>query len=195
MRIYRYALGVAAVLLLSVAGAGAQDGGKTGITMGYPASIGVIWHANDKIAIRPEFSISGTSSESSPAPSFTSKTDGWGYGVGASALFYLHTYDHLRTYFSPRFTYGHATTNGESSGLATLPSGIATVTTKSTANTSGITGSFGAQYALGDKFSVFGEVGFGFNHSSTTTSSTAISQKVTGNGWGTRTGVGVIFYP
>lgn len=194
MRMYREVAGVLAFLLLGVTGATAQDKGKTGITMGYPASIGIIWHASDKVAIRPEFSISGSNTKSEPAQSFSSTSDGWAYGLGASALLYLHTYDHLRTYFSPRFTYSHGMTTGESSGLSGTTT-ITTVSTKTTTTSSGAVGSFGAQYALGDKFAVFGEVGFGFSHSSTTASSSALSQKLTGNSWGTRTGVGVIFYP
>ena len=59
MRIYRTVSGVLALLLCGVTGAAAQDGGKAGITMGYPASIGILWHAGDRVAIRPEFSISG----------------------------------------------------------------------------------------------------------------------------------------
>ena len=31
----------------------AQDTHKVGITMGYPASVGLLWHASNKMAIRP----------------------------------------------------------------------------------------------------------------------------------------------
>ena len=53
-------------------------------------------------------------------------------------------------------------------------------------------GSFGAQYAMGSKFSVFGEVGLGYSRSISPTSS--IYSKTTSTTWSTRTGVGVIVY-
>jgi hypothetical protein len=46
---------------------------------------------------------------------------------------------------------------------------------------------------------VFGEVGFGFSrqtsHSSVTTLVIIPSTDVKGNSWGTRAGVGIVFYP
>jgi len=184
MRIRRH-LPICLALLALATPAGAQDNGKTGLTMGYPASIGIIWQASDKVAIRPELSFSGGSGKVSGS-SFVTDSDSWTVATGVSALFYLHTYDHLRTYFSPRFTYSHisATTNA---------SGFTNSSTTTKGNGTSVAGSFGAQYALGDKFSVFGEVGFGFGHS--TTKSGITSAKASGNSWATRTGVGVIFYP
>ena len=185
MRIRRL-LSLAAGLVLAGSGtAGAQGAGKTGVTMGYPASIGIVWHATNKVAIRPDLSLSGGSAEISGS-SFENDTDALSLGTGVSVLFYLRTYEHLKTYFSPRFTYSRTRTTSTSSGFTTASS---TATSTST----GGAGSFGAQYALGDKFSVFGEVGFGVSHQKGTTSTS--SNKATGNSWGTRTGVGVIFYP
>ena len=75
MQIRRFLVLAAALLVLTGRTAGAQGAGKAGVTMGYPASIGVIWHASDKVAIRPELTIAGASSKtsgSSPiAPSTT----------------------------------------------------------------------------------------------------------------------------
>ncbi len=45
-----------AVLMLLVCGVGrayAQDDPRVGLTMGYPTSVGVLWHVTDRIAIRP----------------------------------------------------------------------------------------------------------------------------------------------
>ena len=171
--------------LAAVSTAGAQDQNKVGITMGYPASIGVVWPVTDTVAIRPELSFSGASSDSA-ASSFESESDGWAFGTGVSALFYLRKYDNLRTYVVPRFTYSRATTTVTSSSFTNSE------TTTTTSNT-GLAGSFGAQYSLGDKFAVFGEVGFGFNHSWGTSSTT--TAKASSNTWGSRTGVGIIFFP
>jgi hypothetical protein len=185
MRIHRM-LPLALALLASSAGAAAaQDKGKIGITMGYPPSLGLLWHASDKVAIRPEFSMSGSSSESSSS-SFGLESDSWTFATGASALFYLHTYDHLRTYVGPRFIYSHLRATSKSSGFTQTSS-----TTKGDAVGGG--GFFGAQYALGDKFRVFGELGFAVDHS--TTKTTSGTGKATANAWGTRSSVGVIFYP
>ena len=66
MRIRRFLL-AAGLVCLTCGTASAQGAGKTGVTMGYPASIGVIWHASDKVAIRPELSLIGGSRVLSPA--------------------------------------------------------------------------------------------------------------------------------
>lgn len=113
MQIRRFLFLAGGLLFLTCRTAGAQDAGKTGVTMGYPASIGFIWHASDKVAIRPELSISGGSSESSPS-SFAAENDTWSLGTGVSVLFYLDSYDHLKTYFSPRFTCSRNTTESTS---------------------------------------------------------------------------------
>jgi hypothetical protein len=174
------------LLALGATPAAAQDRGKVGITIGFPAAIGVLWRVNDKVAVRPELALSGNSSESTSS-SFESEAEGWTIATGASVLLYLNTYDNLRTYFTPRFTYSRLSTTSESEGPFTNP------TTKTTGNSVGATGSFGAEYSLGNKFAVFGEAGFGFSHSTTTSSTAGV--KVTGNTWGTRAGVGVIFFP
>ena len=171
--------------LAAVSTAGAQDQGKIGLTMGYPASVGIVWPVSESVAIRPELSFSGSSSDSSGS-AFESEADGWAIGTGVSALFYLRKYDNLRTYFVPRFTYSRATNTVTSSSFTNTES------TTTTTNT-GLAGSFGAQYSLGDKFGVFGEVGFGFNHS--TGKSTTTTGRASSNTWGTRTAVGVIFFP
>jgi hypothetical protein len=185
MRIARLATMAALMGLAAVSTAGAQEQHTVGITMGYPASIGLLWRLNDKVAIRPELSITGSDSGSSGS-SFVTDTSSWALGTGVSALFYLHKYDNLRTYVVPRFTYNRNSNTSTSSGFTTAE----TTTTNTSA---GFAGSFGAQYSLGDRFGVFGEVGFGFNHS--TAKSSFSGTTLSGNTWGSRTGVGIIFYP
>src|SRR3954462_6940189 len=133
----------AAMLLVASGTAAAQDPGSVGVTGGYPSTIGIIWHASDKIAIRPEVSLSGGSSESS-AGSFDTYGSRWSVGTGASVLFYLHTYDRLRTYISPSFSYAHISSTSTTSGLSTLP-GITTASVTTTGHSVGGDGSFGAQ--------------------------------------------------
>ena len=184
MQIRRFLFLAAVLLFLTCRAADAQDAGKVGVTMGYPASIGILWHVSDKVAIRPELSIAGGSSEGSGG-SFSAESDNFTFGTGVSVNFYLHTYDKLKTYFSPRFTYSRSTTENSSSGVTT--SSFETTST----NTGG-SGSFGAQYELSDKFSLYGELGVVFAYTKATNSNGP--SKTTGNAWSTRSGAGVVFY-
>ena len=187
MRIGRLLACSLALVIAGATGAAAQDSGKVGITMGYPAAVGIIWHLGDKVALRPELTFSGSSSETDRAGNVIDiESDGWAFGTGISALFYLHQYDRVRTYFSPRFTYTKIKTTSSSSN------GVFDSSSTGRASTYGIAGNFGAEGRIADKFSAFGEVGFGYDH--TTTSSSSSSTRTTGNTWGTRAGVGVIFY-
>jgi hypothetical protein len=162
----------------------AQEKSDVGVTMGYPASIGLIWHASEKIAIRPEFAF--THSENDGHSTFTT-TEGSGnsVGVGASVLFYLRKWDHLQTYVSPRYTYSRTTS--ESHDLNPPNSSSESKTTSNQAS-----GYFGAQYSPHQRFSVFGEAGYGWTR--TTGELLSGSSTSTTTSKGTRTGVGVIFY-
>jgi hypothetical protein len=60
MRTVRFAAALAAALGIPAA-AGAQDTPRAGLVIAYPAAVGILWHASDTIAIRPEFNLAGTS--------------------------------------------------------------------------------------------------------------------------------------
>ena len=158
---------------------------RVGLTMGYPSSFGVVWHVNDKVALRPELSLAGGSSETNGS-GFNGESDTTAVSVGISALFYLNTADKLRTYVSPRFTYAHSTSEQDLSSVTNSSS-------KSTTNATAGQGSFGAQYYVSNRFAVFGELGFGF--SSTEGTSSLTTTKGSATAWGTRSAVGIIFYP
>jgi len=157
--------------------AGAQDTRKIGITMGYPASVGIVWHATDSVAIRPAITFSQTSNEGT-AGDFSS------FGLDLGALFYVKKYDDVRTYITPRFTYTHSSSSVPST---VLPSGDLT------SNMTGGVGAFGAQFAPSPRFSVYGEVGIGFSHR--TSEITVFGASLKGTTWGTVAGVGIVFYP
>jgi len=176
MRIRRMAVVIALVAPVFVlAPARAQDTRKTGITMGFPESIGMIWESRT-VALRPEITLSGASIDSGGSGSSTS----WNIGIAVAALFYLHQDDHLKTYVSPRFDYGHSHTSTD---------GSSGVNTSNSHWGAGGAGSFGAQYALGDRFAVYAEAGLQFSHSP------LAGGNGSGNAWGTRTAIGGIFYP
>jgi len=176
MRKWRSVLGLLFVLTASGTAA-AQEHGAVGLTMAFPAAIGVIFHATDKVAVRPEFTFNHNSTELT-----TLDATSWSVGTGVSALFYLRTQDRVQTYVSPRFSYTHSESNA--AGTTAIPG--------SSSNGTGFSGSFGAQYSPSAKFSVFGEVGVGYTRS--TTKSDLTGSDLMTSSWGTRAGVGIIVY-
>ena len=173
------------VLLCGIGTAHAQDNSRIGLVMGYPASIGVLWHVTDRIAIRPEidFFRSTVTVERTgglvplPEDEDTSSV----VRPGVSALFYLGPKEDLRTYVSPRFVF------------------VSTGTTGSDEETDSylVSGSFGAQYALGRRFAVFGEIGIEWTKSTSRFDSlTPIAGTTTfrRTGVASRSGVGVVLY-
>jgi hypothetical protein len=170
--------------------AAAQDSGQVGLTMGYPAAVGVIYHVTDHLAVRPEFTASRASTDSS-SPLVRNGTT-WSLGVGVSGLFYVSKWDNLRAYVSPRFTYSHDKNSIESEVLIPIgqPAGQ-TIVVESTGKAYSLSGSFGVQYSLSHKFGIFGETGLAYTH---TILDDAVGTTIKSDGWGSRTGAGVIFY-
>jgi hypothetical protein len=203
MSMRRIGLLAAITIGLLAPAAFAQDDPRVGITMGYPASVGIIWQVNDRVALRPEVSAQKSSGEFTSTASFslggtttttitTSTSDAWQVGVGLSALFYLTTHDALRTYISPRWSYVRTSTSNSSAGLPP-PS----QTSGSVGNGHFVSGSFGAQYALGRRFGLFGEVGVGYtraDNAPSLTGSGVIATQTTTRTLATRSGAGVILY-
>jgi hypothetical protein len=192
----------ATAALLGAAPAAAQDAGQVGITMGYPATIGVLWHPSDRIGLRPEVSLTRGTSEttitlSTPvfgvprvSESEVTTSENWLVGTGVSALFYLVKGDALRTYVSPRFTYARSSSTGTT--FVSLPVVIAPPTTVT--SNYGVSGSVGAQYALAKRFGVFGEVGLAYARSTITPNSTTFRSEGKNTTIGLRSGVGVVLY-
>ena len=155
MTVRRSALFGLATLLTAASIASAQDK-KVGLTMGYPSSFGVVWHVSEKVAIRPELSLAGSSAETTAA-GFSSESNSTAIGTGISALFYLNTADKLRTYVSPRFTYSHSTTEQRSSSITNSSA-------KNTTTSTGGQGSFGARSRREQSLRGLRRAGVGFAH-------------------------------
>jgi len=166
----------------------AQEKGDAGITMGYPASIGFVYHVTDRFAIRPEVSLAISSGKSESQVS-TTEGDTFSIGVGISGILYLRQWDKLRTYFTPRYTYNHGESTTSSSFSLPFPD---TTESTQTSNLHSLVGAFGAQVAVHDRFSVFGEVGAGYSHQRSRSELSGL--KSTTNQFATRTAVGVILY-
>jgi hypothetical protein len=172
---------IGCVFSAAAATTSAQDASHVGLTTGYPASIGILWHLSERTAVRPEISFSFNSSSSESLVDAT--TDFSTFGTGVSMLFFSSLRDNLKLYVAPRF--GYSRTSGS------------TTITESTTDIYSISGSFGGQYALGHKFALFGEAGVQYNHqrgSLTSSQLLPIQTKSHGDSIGTRTAVGVVIY-
>jgi hypothetical protein len=192
----------------------AQDQPRFGIVMGYPAELGVLWHVASRVAVRPEINWTKSSSETTTTVTTltfngpvavpttitsTGTSDTWQLGVGVSGLFYLSKGDALRTYISPRYLYSRSNQTidvGVRSTIVPVATGpVTTVVGNHTAS-----GALGAQYALGKRFGLFGELGLSYTHtgdrSSTPSPIDALisSPSVKSSTLALRSGAGVILF-
>jgi hypothetical protein len=195
MRAYESGVLAIVVALLVPGAAAGQEKGQTGVSIEYPATVGVIYHVSDRFAIKPDISVTNTSGDTSSTGSaggfpatFTSTRDAWEVGFGVSALFYVGKWDALRTYVSPKFAYARGTSSTAfSSGSS--PGNSSAIND----STYGAAGSFGVQYTLGKRFSILGEAGLGYTRLKL--SDDVADQTIsTTNTVGSRARVGVIFY-
>jgi len=175
----------------------AQEKGQVGLTMGYPPSVGIVWHVADRMALRPEVSFNRDTTDSILTETFDNQTQTIRFsstatfvGSGVSGLFYLRKRDALSAFLSPRYAYSHRSTTPVFTTAVTF-SGDTTTTHE-------LSGSFGAQYAMGPRFSVFGEVGAAYSASTSAsdlvTPSIPSRSELTSHGVGMRSGVGVVVY-
>jgi hypothetical protein len=124
----------------------AQSDAKVGLAMGTPTALSIIWHVSDRLALRPEFNFSSSNTENDfSGTTFDSST----VTPGVSALFYLSTWDNVRAYVSPRYTFSHLSARS-SSGSSQTSDGHA------------LAGSIGAQFTPHRRFGVYGEIGLGY---------------------------------
>jgi hypothetical protein len=174
----RYLLLALVVIVGSARPSGAQESGRVGLTMAFPAAVGVIWHATNALAIRPDFSFSQSGIDSIASSSNSTVT------FGVSALFYLKKWDNLRAYLSPRFGYQRVS-------LTSTATSVVPVTNQYSGS-----GSFGAEYLLHPRFAVFAETGITYSHTNldATTSIPGLALDSSLHNWATRAGVGAIFY-
>jgi hypothetical protein len=173
-----------AVSLVCARPAVAQTDRAIGVTMAYPASVGLLWRASENFALRPELSFVHTSTEqdaSLPTGGVELSGSGTSLSVGISALFYLAKWDMLRAYVVPRYAYSRSTSESEG------PFTGRDLEIRTTGHTGGV--SFGAEHALGERFAIFGELGLAYERATT-----EVTTELRRRSFGTHSGVGVVFF-
>jgi hypothetical protein len=193
---------VIAVVALLPAAASAQPTKPVAVTLGYPAAAGVLWHLNDRLAVRPDVTLNRNETKTTitstssglfggGASTVTSTQTDTTWSAGLSLLVTLADVDDLRLYFVPRVSYLRATTSSDASlaGFTGLDA--------FTADNDGVTalGGFGAHYMLGTRAAVFAESGVQYVRQSFTSGiSGASDTKSTTTSVGLRTAVGFAVY-
>lgn len=193
----------AAIALLPVAAA-AQPTKPVAVTLGYPAAIGVLWHVNDRLAVRPDVTLNRSETKTTLTTT-TSSLFGGGlstttttstqtdttWSTGVSLLVTLADLDDLRLYLVPRVSYLRAETSSEAttaglSGLGSFDSTNDGVT---------VLAGFGAHYMLGTRAALFAESGVQYLRQSFSSGiAGASATKSTVTSLGLRSAVGFAVY-
>jgi hypothetical protein len=170
----------------------AQDTPRVGLSVGYPASVGVSWNLSPRIAIRPDVSFDALSVDSavnSPFGEVAVSGRTWQLDVGLSTLFLLSRIADTSVYVSPRYAYvrGDRTTTSDPGYSPDDGSAIG----------HNVSGALGMRYDLSAQIAVFGEAGTAFERQTVRSHLPAGSDLVSRAEY-TRTrlrsGVGLIFY-
>jgi len=146
---------------------------RFGLTVGYPSSgglIGLVWQTSDRMAFRPEFSLSSRFGGDNTSGNATS------VGLNLTVLRYVARKDSAGVYLGPRISYSRAT---QSSG---------TYEAKNSAY--GVGATVGLQYELTRRICVYGEVGVVYAYLRTTSAPTT-HPTVTSNQISSRSSVGL----
>jgi hypothetical protein len=191
----RFGVGVLLGVVMATP-ATAQEAGDVGLTMGYPAAVGVIWHISDAIALRPEATVSTSTTESTSTTSgfggganlvSTTTSTSWTTSVGLSALFYVKTLDRVRLYVAPRAAYLRTSIDiDDDQPLAG--------TFDNSSDGFVAAGAFGAQYGAHERFAIFGELGVQYTSQSSTSAFSLTRNRSESRTAGLRSAVGVTLY-
>jgi hypothetical protein len=195
-------LSIGAAVVFASSNASAQGRGQFGVTMGYPAAVGVTWHATERIGIKADVNFSLASSEIDAGPVLPEReTNTNSLGFGVAGLFYASRNDNLSVYFSPRFAY--ATTTLEIEGddpiafsvvlPIQIPIPAPSLDPRTESSSYSVAGSFGAQYSPIRRFSVFGEVGLHYTSQHSEAPFSVLSE-TDGAAFGVRSAIGIVLY-
>ena len=177
MKTYVVACAAAALAVIGVTPAAAQETGSVGLVMMSGSSVGLTIQAADNIAIRPTVAFQrATSDNGGPADEERTST---GWAPGASVLFFVKSWDATRLYVSPQWTYARVTNSDDSANES-----------KSTGHS--LAAMIGAQHNLGSRFAVFGETGLSRSTTKASVGGFDVGGKTTS--WTTRSTVGGILF-
>jgi len=160
-----------------------EDNRRIGLTLGYPASgsssgvVGLIWEKSDRLAFRPEFSLSARFAGESVS---SGATDSWALGAALTVVCYVSRSESLSTYVGPRFSYSWASSGGGGTN------------SRNAAYGAGVNG--GVQYRLTKKISVYGEVGLGYLFTRSAYTGTPFGQTITSHNINSRSSLGLNLY-
>jgi opacity protein-like surface antigen len=162
-----------------------KEHGSVGLALAYPATgvsgglIGLIWQTSDRIALRPEASITARIAGDS---TITGPGHSWSLGTALTVLCYVGRREGVAAYVGPRFSFSGGQSNGGGGDTQTANYGV------------GVNG--GLQYRLTKRIHVFGEVGLGYQYStySSTSSGGTYSEHSTSHGISSRTAFGLNLY-
>ena len=134
--IWRLAKGSALLLAIGATRTAAQGNQRVALDIGIPAGIAVLWHINDKVDLRPDFTFVHVSQDNAGSQTRL--------GFGASLLFPIKSTTSFTPYVGLRG--GYAWYSGSNSTTDRSLAGI-----------------FGARYAIDKRFGISAETGFVFD--------------------------------
>jgi hypothetical protein len=214
----RSSIRIAGLFLLFAAllapAAEAQDEKRIGVVASFPGSIGFHWQPTDAFAVRVDGSYSHATSETSSVnddilstvpgvtlPSILVETESRSHNTAfaITALFTVYRSEPFRLYVAPRFGMSWSRTKATSTATLTgllpgvsLPPALFVpqdLELSSSAPSGGA--SLGASSRIGERFGIFGELGF--NYSRSTQEDEFLAERTTST-TGTRASVGVIVF-
>lgn len=160
-----------------------REGGRIGLTLAYPASgvssglIGLIWQASDRLALRPEVSISARIAGDSTN---SGANDSWSLGATLTVLCYVGRREGVAAYVGPRLSYSWAWSGGGGTDTRNAGYGV------------GVNG--GLQYSLTKKIVLFGEVGLGYLFTTYAYNGATYGQRNTSHSISSRSALGLNLY-
>jgi hypothetical protein len=160
MRLYTTV--AAALLTFALVSPVAAQENPFGVTLGYPASLGVVWQVRERLALRPEFTV-GYSNETDPDISLIAR--GWRFGIASSAVLSLYRDKPRHLYAVPYYEFRRRNvTFSQDMSYAPDPlepqrSALTTIEVNTHTDEHTIAGLIGIAFDLTDKSAVFAEVG------------------------------------
>lgn len=190
----------AVVIACAWPAAAAQDERRVALSIAFPGEAGILWQASERVAVRTDFGFSWSKHESSFGSDYgvvTSESSSRSLGAGLSILFTVARWDRLRAYVVPRVSYTDLSgANGAVVGVIGVSGDITGGMVPEDRDTRRgraveLSGSFGVEYALAERFGVYGETGVAF--ATVRYSSHSAGDESRTRAVGSRNAIGVLF--